>query len=86
MFAVRLQEETLYITEGTHEAPCKAISHRGFLGELGLFEFEDSDAGDAKVLVWGKAVRYYPVDKHLYVENRVIRYLIDVPVVPRRMS
>jgi hypothetical protein len=86
MLAVRLQEGTVHIIEGTHEVPCKAISNRGFLSELGLFEFEDTDSDDVKVLVWGKAVRYYPVDKHLYVENRIIRYRIDVPVVPRRMS
>lgn len=86
LLAVRLQEGTLLIAEGTHEVPCKAISNRSFLSELGLFEFEDTASDEAKILVRGKSVRNYPVDKNLYLEDRVIRYLIDVPVVPQHVN
>jgi hypothetical protein len=59
-FIVRLQDNAIYIAEGEHEAPGKAISNRSFLSDLGLIEFEDSDSDEVKVLVWGKATRYYP--------------------------
>ncbi len=86
MYTVRLQNGELLVAEGTREVPCKAVNNRCFLSDLGLFEFEDTHFDAVKVLVWGKAVRYYPVEKHIHDLGRVIRYLIDVPVVPQRVN
>jgi CubicO group peptidase (beta-lactamase class C family) len=78
IFTVRLQDGVLFVSEGDHEVPAKAISDRCFLSELGLIEFEDTNSNAVKVLVWGKATRYYPLDQHEYMVNGVIRYLVDV--------
>jgi CubicO group peptidase (beta-lactamase class C family) len=77
IFTVRCREGRLFITEGGHEAPCKAIGERTFLSELGLIEFEDSERSDAKVLVWGKATRYYPFDPVAFRTLGLIRYLVE---------
>jgi hypothetical protein len=84
MLAVRLQDGTLFVAEGTHEALCTAIGDGCFLSELGLIEFEDTHADGAVVLVWGKATRYYPVDARLCDERGVIRYRVDTPSAPQR--
>jgi CubicO group peptidase (beta-lactamase class C family) len=86
IFTVRLQDGVLFITEGTHEVPCRAINQRSFLSTLGLFTFEDTDMDAVKLLVWGKAVRFYPVDQQAYLSNKVIQYLVDIPVIQPRAS
>jgi CubicO group peptidase (beta-lactamase class C family) len=61
VFTVRLQNSGLTIAEGEHEAPCRAISNGCFLSDHGLIEFEDTDQPGVKVLVQGKAVRYWRI-------------------------
>jgi CubicO group peptidase (beta-lactamase class C family) len=80
MVMVRLQDGVLYIAEGRYETPCQAISNCSFLCELGMFEFEDTHTDEIRLLVRGKATRYYPLDKDVYLASGVIRYLVDVPV------
>jgi CubicO group peptidase (beta-lactamase class C family) len=62
LFTVRLRDGELYISEGQHEVPSRALSNRCFLSDLGLIEFEDIPAAGVKGLVWGKATRYWRVD------------------------
>jgi CubicO group peptidase (beta-lactamase class C family) len=57
-FTVRLTDGMLFIAEGELEVPCRAVSDRCFLSELGLIEFETLPTEDQDVLVWGKATRY----------------------------
>ena len=83
---MRLQDETLYVAEGDHEAPCQVISERYFRSDLGVFEFVETPDKKGNVLVWGRAVRYYPVDRQQYDERRVIRYLTEVPTVAHRVG
>jgi CubicO group peptidase (beta-lactamase class C family) len=61
MVRVRLQDGVLSFTEGEEEAAARAIGNRCFLSELGLFAFEDTAVAGVKILVRGKAVRYYPL-------------------------
>lgn len=77
IFTVRLKNETLFIAEGDHEIPTRAVSNRCFLCDFGFIEFEETDLDDVAILVWGKATCYYPLDEQAYRRNRVIRYLID---------
>jgi hypothetical protein len=86
IFTVRLRDGALSIAEGNTDVGCKAIGPRAFAANVGLFEFEDTQSDGVKILKWGKATRYYPLDQHEYRANKVIRYLVDVPVVPLRVS
>jgi len=83
MFVVRLRDNALYIAEGAHEARCRAAGARSFLSELGLFEFADTERDEAKILVWGKAVRFYPVDENEFRRRGVIRYRVEPPSIPQ---
>jgi hypothetical protein len=85
IFTIRLQDGVLFIAEGDREVPGKAISNYCFLSDLGLIEFKDTYSPEAKILVWGKATPYYPLNEHEYRLNKVIQYLIDVPAVPLRI-
>jgi CubicO group peptidase (beta-lactamase class C family) len=76
---VRLENGVLYIAEGDHEVPGKAIDNNCFLSDLGLIEFEESESDTVKVLVRGKATQYYPLKEKEYRANSVIQYLVDVP-------
>jgi hypothetical protein len=71
-----LKDDTLSIAEGDHEVSVEAISNRAFLCDFGLIEFEDTHLADVKLLVWGKATRYYPLDADAYHQNHVIRHLV----------
>jgi CubicO group peptidase (beta-lactamase class C family) len=86
IFTVRLQDGVLFIVQGDHKVPCKAISNYCFLSDHGLIEFESTHSDEVKILVWGKATRYYPLNEHEYSLNHVIQYLVDVPVVQQRMN
>ena len=86
IFSVRLQDEMLFIAEGEREVPCTTINRRCFLSKLGLFEFEDTGSATPPVLVWGKATRYYPLDIDEYKTKGVIRYLVDFPAIPPRLT
>lgn len=81
MVSVRLEDGVLHVAEGSDEALTRAIGERSFLGKngMGLFEFEDAAAGEAKVLVRGRATRYFPADEQAYRDRGVVRYLVDVP-------
>jgi hypothetical protein len=83
ILTVRLEDGVLFFAEGDHEVPGKAISNRCFFSEfeLGVFEFEDTPVDGVKIVVRGKATRYYPLHEQEYRASRVIRYLIDVPPV-----
>jgi CubicO group peptidase (beta-lactamase class C family) len=83
ILTVRLEDGVLCFAEGDHKVPGKAISNRCFLSEfeLGVFEFEDTPVDGVKILVRGKATRYYPLHEQEYRANRIIRYLINVPPV-----
>jgi hypothetical protein len=85
IFTIRLQDGVLFIAEGDREVPGKVISNYCFLSDLGLIEFKDTYSPEAKILVWGKATPYYPLNEHEYRLNKVIQYLIDVPAVPLRI-
>jgi CubicO group peptidase (beta-lactamase class C family) len=82
MVSVRVEDGVVYIAEGGEEAPTSAIGERRFLAHLdmGSVEFEDTTVSEAKVLVRGKATRYYPVDELAYRDDKVVRYLVEVPV------
>lgn len=86
MFTVRLRDGDLFIAEGENETPTRPVSNHCFLSDLGLFEFVDSAIEGAKILVWGKAVRFYPVNEQKYRTNKVIQYLSAPPTVPLRVS
>jgi hypothetical protein len=86
MFRVSLRDSVLFVIEAQNEAPCKAIAPRSFLCDIGLIEFVDSPSAPSKILVWGKATRYYPVDQSLYESRGIIRYLVDVPQLPHRID
>lgn len=86
MISVRLQDGVLFVAEGDHEAPAKAVSERCFLSEVGLIEFEDTGLDRVKVLVWGKATRFYPLDEHAYRANGIVKYLVGAPVAPQRVA
>jgi len=73
MVRVRLQDGVLYFAEGEEEAAARAISNRCFLSELGLFAFEDTTVAGVKILVWGKAARYYPLDEQAYQTHKIFR-------------
>jgi CubicO group peptidase (beta-lactamase class C family) len=81
VFTVRLQNDVLFIAEGSREVPSKAISNNCFLNELGVIEFEDTQHDEVKILVLGKATRFYPLNKDGYHLNNVIQYLVEVPAV-----
>lgn len=66
ILVVRLQGDVLYIAEGEQEATCRAIDNRTFLCELGIFSFKDTYVPGIKLLVWGKATRYYPLDSSIW--------------------
>jgi hypothetical protein len=85
MFRIRVHDGVLFFAEDTHELPCKAISNRTFLSDLGMIDFGDTHSAHP-VLRWGKAVRYYPVDQRTIDANRIIEYLVDVPAVPQRVG
>ena len=82
MVAVRVDDGVLYVAEGSDESASRAIDDRCFIGSagVGLVEFEDTTVASAKVLVRGKATRYYPVDEEAYRTRKVVRYLVDVPM------
>lgn len=80
IFRIRVQDGVLLLAENEQESPCKALSNRQFLSDLiGSFEFVDTDRAEVKLLLWGKATRYFPVDQQEYRTNRVIKYLADIP-------
>jgi hypothetical protein len=58
-FRVRVENDVLYIAEGDHEVPARAIGNHTFLTELGLIEFEDDASAETRVLRWGRATRYH---------------------------
>lgn len=86
IFTVRVQDGELYIAEGANEATGRAISQHAFLSTLGLFEFQQTEDDGVHVLVWGKAVRFYPLNAQLYGEHKVIRYLVEPPALPPRLT
>jgi hypothetical protein len=59
VFRVWVDNDVLYIAEGDHEVPARAIGNYIFLTELGLIEFEDGERAGVNVLKWGKATRYH---------------------------
>jgi CubicO group peptidase (beta-lactamase class C family) len=63
VFTIRLEGGTLYINEDGYEVPGRAIGARCFLSELGMIEFKDTGLVGEKVLVLGKATRYYPKER-----------------------
>lgn len=79
IFTVRVQDDTLFIMEGNREVSGKAISNTCFLSELGMIEFEDTQRDEFKILKWGNATRFYPLDQNEYRFNNVIKYLTDIP-------
>ena len=82
IYTIRLRDGVLFIAEGDREVPSKAISNYCFLSDLGLIEFKETHSPEAKILVWGKATRYYPLNEREYRLNKIIQYLVDVPAVP----
>jgi hypothetical protein len=47
-------------------------------GELGLFAFEETAMAGVKPLVWGKAIRYYPLDEQAYQLHKIVRMKLPV--------
>jgi hypothetical protein len=79
MLTVRLRGNELSVVKGDREAPCRAIGSDYFVCDHSLIEFEATDSDEAKVLVWGKATRYYPLDERAYRQNQIVRYLVEAP-------
>jgi len=79
IFTVRNQDDVLVIAEGEHEVTARPLGNRCFLCELGLIQFEDTGQEEVKILVWGKATRYYPIDGDVFRAENIIRYLVEVP-------
>lgn len=66
------------------KVPCRAISNSCSLCDVGLIEFEDTHSDEIKMLVWGKATRYYLLNEDEYRANNVIQYLADIPMAQQR--
>lgn len=77
---MKLWDGVLFFAEEDEEVPGRAISSRCFSSDLGLIEFKDSNTHPLQTLVWGKATLYNPIDETTFHPNRVIRYLVEVPV------
>jgi CubicO group peptidase (beta-lactamase class C family) len=75
MFSVRVKDKNLFVTSGKQEVACKAITNYSFVSILGLIEFEDLNIDGFKILVWGKATRYFPINPDEYLNNGVILFI-----------
>lgn len=79
LLSVKLCENDLCIREGTLNVNAIAVSNACFLSEIGLIEFEDLPDDKGKILILGKAVRYFPLNEDKYSLNGVIQYAVDIP-------
>lgn len=80
VFHVRIQDNTVIFVEGDEERAGLPVNQYTFLSKLGFYEFLDGPAGK-KILRWGKAARYYPVDVETLDSKGVVKFLVDVPMV-----
>lgn len=80
VFRVRIQNDAVIFSEGDDEGTGIAVDLHTFISELGYFDFLDDESGK-KILRWGRATRYYPVDADVFDNQSVVKYLVDVPMV-----
>lgn len=76
VLTVRVHDGMVLLAEGSAEVACQPLGQRCFVSDHGMIEFEGAHADPHKVLVWGKATRYYPVDRAAWYASGVITYLI----------